>query len=176
MKRSAEVSECGKFRWWLQRRWDNGPLVCFVMLNPSTADAEKDDPTIRRCIGYAKAWGFGAMSVRNLYAYRATKPADMKKAMKVMDVTGGERGLSELRASISADLVIAAWGTHVSEGAAKRFVELTAPSPIWCLRKTPQGIPVHPLMQPADLKPQPYARCEGISELKIEAGTVLFLR
>ena len=94
MKRSAEISECGKYRWWLRRRWADGPVVCFVMLNPSTADAEQDDPTIRRCIGFAQAWGCGALEVRNLFPFRATNPADMLKAAKAgVDIRGGSRSL-----------------------------------------------------------------------------------
>lgn len=160
MKRSAEISECGKYRWWLHRSWDDAlPLVCFVMLNPSTADAEQDDPTIRRCIGYAKAWGFGALSVRNLYPWRATKPSDLKKAMLLNDVMGGDRGRNELRAAMTADLVVCAWGRNASDYAAQRFVALTDPTPLWCLGFTASGQPVHPLMQAANLKPVPYRRC-----------------
>jgi len=121
MKRSAEISDCGQFRWWLQRRWADGPLVCFVMLNPSTADAEQDDPTIRRCIAFARSWGFGALSVRNLFPFRATKPADLKRAVRSIDVTGGQRGLGELAVAATADLVIAAWGANATECAAQRF-------------------------------------------------------
>lgn len=162
MKRTAEISECGKFRWWLQRRWEEqGSLVCFVMLNPSTADAEKDDPTIRRCIAFAQAWGFAALSVRNLYPFRATDPDDLKKAMKTMDVTGGDRGISELRAAMSADLVIAAWGTHASGIAAQRFVDLTQPKPIWCINKTVYGKPRHPLYARGSEKPKAFLRCDG---------------
>lgn len=162
MKRTAEISECGKYRWWLQRRWSDGPIVCFVMLNPSVADGLQDDPTIRRCVAYAKAWGFGALDVRNLYPFRATKPADLKKAMKVMDVTGGDRGKSELRAAMTADLVIAAWGGNASLAAEDRAIELLKPRPMWCLALTQDGQPVHPLMQRADLVPIPFRRCDGI--------------
>lgn len=80
MERYASISECNRYRWWLRRVWDARLLsdgrianeVNFVMLNPSTADAEVDDPTIRRCIGFAKAWGFAALTVTNLYALRGT--------------------------------------------------------------------------------------------------------
>lgn len=162
MKRTAEMSDCGKFRWWLQRRWADGPIVCFVMLNPSVADGMQDDPTIRRCISYAKSWGFGALDVRNLYPYRATKPADLKKAMKVHGVTGGGRGANELMAARTADLVIAAWGGNASTHAQERGIDLLAPCPLWCLALTQDGQPVHPLMQRADLVPIPFRRCDGV--------------
>jgi hypothetical protein len=161
MKGTAGFSPCQTFRWWLHRHWSDGPLVCFVMLNPSTATADQDDPTITRCINYAKAWGFGALSVRNLYPYRATKPAALKRAMKRIDVTGGHRGHTELRAAISADLIIAAWGMHATDAAAQRFIELSAPKPLWCLGTTKDGKPVHPLMQRGDLAPAPFVRCDG---------------
>lgn len=161
IKGAAEISECGKFRWWLQRRWGYGPTVCFVMLNPSIADAEQDDNTIRRCIAYAQAWGFAALDVRNLYPFRATKPKDLRAAMKVLDVTGGARGAHELRAAMSGGLVIAAWGAHATNAAGRRFTELTWPKPLWCLGLTRDGKPLHPLMQRADLLPMPFVRCEG---------------
>jgi len=161
MKRSAEISTCGQFRWWLQRRWADGPLVCFVMLNPSVADAEQDDPTIRRCIAFARAWGFGALSVRNLFPYLATKPADLKRAMKSIDVTGGQRGLGELAVAATADLVIAAWGANATECAAQRFYAVTASKPLWCIDTTLEGKPVHPLYQAADKQPKAFLRCDG---------------
>ena len=91
---TAEFSPCGRFRYTLTRTWDTTlPSVAFIMLNPSVANAEDDDPTIRRCIGFAKSWGKGKLLILNLYAYRATIPADMWKAEKAgTDILGGERG------------------------------------------------------------------------------------
>ena len=74
---SAVLSECGLYRYRLDRRWADGPTCGFIMLNPSTADAEVDDPTIRRCIGFAKREACGALIVVNIYPLRATKPADL---------------------------------------------------------------------------------------------------
>lgn len=72
---SASIS--GDYRYRLGRAWAGGPTCTFIMLNPSTADADQDDPTIRRCVGFAKALGCGALEVVNLYAYRATNPRDL---------------------------------------------------------------------------------------------------
>jgi hypothetical protein len=80
MKRTAIVSDCGRFRYHLRREWSAGSTLLFVMLNPSTADADVDDNTIRRCVGFGQAEGFGAVEVVNLFAFRATDPADLRRA------------------------------------------------------------------------------------------------
>jgi hypothetical protein len=76
MIRTALFSPCGRFRYRLGRRWAEGPTVALVLLNLSTADDEVDDPTIRRCIDFARRWGYGGLEVVNLYAHVATDPAD----------------------------------------------------------------------------------------------------
>ena len=76
--KDAVLSECKKYRYMLRRVWDRTKPAClFIGLNPSTADATVDDPTIRRCVGFADSWGYGELVVGNLYAFRATKPKDM---------------------------------------------------------------------------------------------------
>ena len=80
MQRDALFSPCGTYRYRLTRRWAEGPAVAFIMLNPSTADGSVDDPTIRRCIGYGQSWGYGALAVGNLYAFRATEPQELRRA------------------------------------------------------------------------------------------------
>src|SRR5689334_16488446 len=77
VRKAASISECGRYRYSLHRWWGAGERLYFVMLNPSTADAEVDDPTIRRCMGFARTLGFDGIGVVNLYAFRATKPADL---------------------------------------------------------------------------------------------------
>src|SRR5712664_2208515 len=80
--RSAGFSCCGLYRYWLRRHWDAElPPVCFVMLNPSTADAERDDPTIRRCCGFSRRWGYGGIVVVNLYAFRTSDPCCLRNAV-----------------------------------------------------------------------------------------------
>ena len=80
MIRTALFSPCGRFRYRLGRRWGASPTVAFVLLNPSTADDERDDPTVRRCVDFARRLGFGGLEVVNLYAYVATDPDDLRRA------------------------------------------------------------------------------------------------
>lgn len=153
--RTAEISDCGLYRWWLRRSWDaagDGRVVCFVMLNPSTADANQDDPTIRRCIGFASDLGVSAMLVRNLFAFRATNPKVLK-GLRYDVATGGERGDMELLASLSADIVVCAWGASGPKCTAERaewFVQQAGSKPLYCLGTTKTGAPRHPLYVKAD--------------------------
>ena len=79
----AVISQDERHRYSLTRRCGNGPRVCcWIMLNPSTADATTDDPTIRRCVRFTQAWGYNALTVVNLYAWRATDPADLRNAQR----------------------------------------------------------------------------------------------
>lgn len=81
MKKTAKLSDCRTYRYELWRTWDESkPYAMFIGLNPSTADETEDDPTIRRCINFAKTWGYGGLCMTNLFAYRATQPEDMKRA------------------------------------------------------------------------------------------------
>lgn len=81
MTGGAHLSACGAYRYALRRTWDPArPAALFVGLNPSTADAERDDPTTRRCVRFARDWGFGGLLVGNLFAYRATRPRDLRAA------------------------------------------------------------------------------------------------
>ena len=92
-----------------------------MMLNPSTADSTLDDPTIRRCIGFAKAWEYGALEVVNLFSYRATKVPDLKKAA----VSNGAESDAHLQAAISgASLVVAAWGNHGTAERVRAVLEM----------------------------------------------------
>jgi hypothetical protein len=110
---TAVLSDCGEYRYELRRTWgaDDEPLVCWVMLNPSTADADQDDPTIRRCISFSNRWGFGRLVVVNLFARRATDP---KELLHGGDPVGSANDASTLAAALEADRVIAAWGAHGS--------------------------------------------------------------
>lgn len=143
---SAVVSDCGRYRYALTRRWASGPMALFIMLNPSTADAEVDDPTIRRCIGFAKREGCGALRVENLFAWRATKPDEMfAQADNVIGAT--DTAIRE--AARAADgPIIAAWGgDRRAEGRARVVTELLDKLgvEVLCLGATKAGAPRHPL-------------------------------
>lgn len=154
MKSTATLSPCGLYRYTLRRTWDDqlDPLI-FVMLNPSTADASKDDPTIRRCVGYAKREGCGGILVLNLMAYRATHPNDLLKLADV-DPVGPMSHLMLATHLESADRVVVAWGAHRSANlpGAARSIELikgVCAGRMVCLGTSKSGAPYHPLMQPA---------------------------
>ena len=150
--RSAELSPCGLYRYTLERRWDDRPPALFVMLNPSTADASEDDPTIRRCIGFARDWGYGGLLVGNLYAYRATDPAVLWEAAGAgIDPVGplNDRRLRELRRR--AALAVAAWGAHKLVGRAAHVMDLLGE--LHVLRLTKHGQPGHPLYVPKSTLP-----------------------
>ena len=163
---SAILSSDGRYRYMLRRHLPHdlieGPnmtdTVAFVMLNPSTADAAKDDPTIRKCLGFAKRWGFGAIMVANLFAYRATDPDDMIDAHSAgIDITGSQNHVHVEQVLRTATLVVAAWG-----GNAARLPDGLRPiverSPgLQCLGRTKGGHPTHPLYVPYDKKLEPFA-------------------
>jgi len=149
VERGAHLSSCRAYRYALWRRWDCGPHAMFVGLNPSTADETADDPTIRRCIAFARAWGYGGLCMTNLFAYRATQPADML----TQDDPVGPDNDAHLRQSASeAGVVVAAWGTHGTHGGRHKAVRAMLPG-LHYLRLTKDGHPGHPLYLPASLRP-----------------------
>jgi hypothetical protein len=110
--RSADFSLCRTYRYTLWRVWNSKvPPVCFIGLNPSTADELEDDPTIRRCMRFAKAWGYGGLVMANLFAFRATDLRVMKAAI---DPVGPDNDAWLRRMADRAGIVIAAWGNHGS--------------------------------------------------------------
>lgn len=175
MNRTCEFDPTRRYRYTLWREWalprglpygrigENGfeplPLkpasafVQFIGLNPSTADETQDDPTIRRCVAYAKAWGYGAMCMTNLFAYRATDPKEMMAHPQPV----GRDNLAWLKAvADEAMLVIAAWGTNGNWMYRANSVLGSIKRPIHCLRVTAGGFPQHPLYLPKKLTPVPY--------------------
>lgn len=121
----------------------------FVGLNPSTADATLDDPTIRRCIGFAKAWGYAGLMMTNLFAWRATEPRNMLAAENPIG-PDNDRVLSE--AHDNAALSVAAWGAHGTYLDRHNAVRALLPR-LHYLRLTKDGHPGHPLYLPSSLKP-----------------------
>lgn len=154
-RKDAILSDCGRYRYRLTRAWGEGRPVNFVMLNPSTADANVDDPTIRRCVGFARDWGHGGIVVTNLFAFRSTNP---KMLASAADPIGAFNDLHIAAAAQEADLVVCAWGSHAYAGGRGREVlrKLRDMGAIpHALRLTAVGHPSHPLYLPADLKPIP---------------------
>lgn len=149
MERGATFSPCGLYRYSLWRKWESGPMCVFIGLNPSTADATLDDPTIRRCLGFSKAWGFSGLLMLNLFAYRATDPADMKAAK---DPIGPDNDQALHFAHSNTTTVIAAWGTHGTFKGRDQQVRAMLPR-LHYLRLTKDGHPAHPLYLPASLRP-----------------------
>ncbi|BBA36813.1 uncharacterized protein sS8_4890 [Methylocaldum marinum] len=150
MEKSADLSGCGRYRYALRRRWSGGDQVLFVMLNPSTADAEKDDPTIRRCIAFAQEWDFGALAVGNLFAFRTPSPRGLRAAA---DPVGPHNDRELVRLQAESKLVVAAWGNYggfLQRDAAVRALL----SGLHILGLTKQDQPRHPLYVPAETQPR----------------------
>jgi len=129
----------------------NDSYAMFVGLNPSTADEVNDDPTVRRCIGYAKRWGFGGLCMTNIFAYRATDPAVMK-AQRDPVGRGNDRAL--VRMATQAGIVVAAWGVHGTHLERERRVLSLLPE-LHCLGLTKDRHPRHPLYVRGDQPPIP---------------------
>ena len=151
---SVLVSECGGYRYLLTRRFETGTGSClFVMLNPSTADAGTDDPTIRRCVGFAKSWGFKELRVVNLFALRSTDPQQLEL---VEDPIGPQNDVVLRHELQGTGQVVAAWGnrgTLYQRSAVVREMMLEFGIPAMCLGLNRAGEPVHPLYVPATARP-----------------------
>lgn len=157
---TATLSGCDRYRYELTRRWDEPfsgrPNLGWVMLNPSTADAEKDDPTIRRVIRFSRVLGFGGCTVVNLYALRATDPREL---MAADDPVGPMNDLIAGFWIRHLSLVIAAWGAHklARDREAWFFKQVRqAGTEVRCLGVTKNGYPRHPLYVRKDALATPY--------------------
>ena len=155
---SATYSPCETFRYSLTRSWDDtGPHALFVMLNPSTASELRNDPTVGRCETRARKAGYGAFTVCNLFAFRATLPADLRRAE---DPVGPENDRLLLECADAADLVICAWGVHGAfreRGTAVARLLATIERPLFHLGLTKAGHPRHPLYLSYAVTPEPWA-------------------
>ena len=142
----AGFSPDRRYRYALWRQWSPGPparTICFVLLNPSTANATQLDPTLTRCLGHAKRWGFDRMNVVNLYAFRTPYPKIMRAQA---DPTGPENVAAIQRYVGESDFCIAAWGSKVIEsGRLKWLCQLADPIQVHVLGFTASGEPLHPL-------------------------------
>jgi hypothetical protein len=161
VRRSARISDCGLYRYSLVRRWElnSKPPAQFVMLNPSTADADLDDPTIRRCVGFARALGCGGIIVVNLYGFRATKPADLWRAADPVGPDADDFLRVVARRSVSEGApLIAAWGANAKPERVREAHEViaSAGAHLTALGVTKGGAPRHPLYLPATAAPTPW--------------------
>lgn len=153
VRRSAVISPDGVYRYLLTRRWAVGPLATFVMLNPSTADHETDDPTVRRCMGFARRWGLPGVRVVNLYAYRAASPVQLWTAADPVG-PAADRWL-QLAAAARGPLV-AAWGAAARSDRVDAVLQLPGMTELVALGVTKDGHPSHPLYLPAAAALRPW--------------------
>jgi hypothetical protein len=149
----AVYSDCERYRYLLTRVWAPGPKALFVMLNPSTATEVQNDPTVERCERRARALGFGAFRVTNIFAFRATDPRVMRAAA---DPIGPDNDAAILASVPWADTVVCAWGNHglhLNRGEAVHEMLRQAGAPLTHLGLTGQGQPRHPLYVGYDQTP-----------------------
>jgi len=153
----AKFSRCRRWRYLLWRCWDEAkPVANFLMLNPSTADEFKLDPSCTRARNYAERWGFGALVVTNIFGWRSTDPAALKT---VEDPVGRGNDAAIVKAAKEAKLVVCAWGNHgLHLERAERVTALLRRQNVKLsfLRMNGEGQPAHPLYLPSSLKPTPW--------------------
>lgn len=178
--RGANISPCGAYRWTLTRTWGNGERVCWVMLNPSTADHRRDDPTLRRIIHFTRSWGFGGLTVVNLYPYRSSRPTECRRWAECDRIASGRHVRDALRKNTAiiareakrAAVVIAAWGASAWDPAwVRNMVEELIGGKRVCrdlfrLGVTESGAPKHPMARgkhrvPDDQQPEAWVRSAG---------------
>lgn len=155
MDKGAVFSECRRYRYLLWRVWNRLPgkrCVMFVGLNPSTADETEDDPTIRRCIGFAQSWGFDGLYMLNAYAFRATDP---KVMLAAADPVGPDNDKALAFYGYESAFVVVAWGARCPLEREREVLGLLGRG-IHCFGLTKQGRPKHPLYLWKHTKPQPF--------------------
>lgn len=150
--KTATLSPCRLYRYDLWRRWSDASYCLFIGLNPSTADETTDDPTIRKCVAYAKEWRYGALCMVNLFAFRATQPKDMLAAR---DPVGPDNDLTLAALSKRAGIVVAAWGNDGGHLGRDKQVVTMIPH-LYCLKLNKDGSPSHPLYLRKDATPFPF--------------------
>ena len=146
---SAVISVCKRYRYSLYRQWDldlSRMPILWVMLNPSTADSTQDDPTIRRCINFSKEWGYPAMWVGNVYAYRTAYPNELFD-LPTEERYGEENNSYLWRMARCCALTVCAWGAS-GPAVPQNIRNMKSPGGLWCLGTTKGGHPKHPLYLP----------------------------
>ncbi len=142
----AAYSNDYQYRYEFCRRWADGDSVVWVLLNPGTGDTDgKQRPTLGRCIKWSRQWGYGALTIVNLFAYRATRPKDLLRAA---DPVGPDNDETLAHVTGAADRVVAAWGAHGRLIGRGREVAVRLPN-AFCLGHTSKGQPRHPLYVPS---------------------------
>ena len=154
--KGATFSKCGTYRYELWRIWnDQLPKVLFIMLNPSTADANTDDPTIKRCIDFAYHWGFGGLYVGNLFAYRSTHPKDL---LLTADAIGIKNDIYLKKMSQKSDIAVCAWGNAklIRKIMSNKLVLKNINCPLYYIDLSKDGTPKHPLYLKRSLRLKKY--------------------
>lgn len=146
---SANVSDCGTYRWMLSRSWGDGRKVCWILLNPSTADDCKEDHTSRRVLHFAKAWDYHALTVVNLYPFRSPHVSKCRDWAKGDVRLVLKQNLIHIKKqSITAEMMIAAWGNNAWDALwIDKIVSAIIAGrdrPLYCLGTTLSGAPIHP--------------------------------
>lgn len=162
---TAVISDCGRYRYRLTR--GQVPFVAWLMLNPSTADAQVDDPTIRRCTRFADRWGYGGIIVVNIYPFRSSSPAECRRWHKNQghdEITAQVENRGHIRYAESiASLHVVAFGAGCWDTQDAKFASLLfkGPKPLRCLGTNKHGWPLHPMARgklrvPDDQRPVPW--------------------
>lgn len=165
----AVYSDCERYRYLLTRVWGPGPRALFVMLNPSTATERQNDPTVERCERRARALGYGAFRVTNIFAFRATDPKVMRAEA---DPVGPENDAAIRDSAHWAGLALCAWGNHglhLDRGRHVRAILRETGVPLYHLGLTGAGEPRHPLYVGYSEQPQPWQLQAGVSSTSASA-------
>lgn len=158
MENKCTFSSCRKYRYTLEHRWDEmmpRRAIMWIGLNPSTADENQLDNTLRFIRGFSTVWGFNCFVMTNIFAWRDTKPADMKRAA---DPVGPENDQHLLRVARECEVRVAAWGGHGSHlGRSAQVRALLRDFDLQCIGKVKSGEPFHPLYRPFELPLVPFS-------------------
>ena len=153
MEKKAIISKDKIYRYKLSRTWDSTkPTILFIGLNPSIADENVDDPTITRCINFAKDWGYGTLLIANLFAFRSTYPKDI---YLIDDPIGKDNDHYLLECVTQSDLIVACWGNNGTYMNREKVITELVPN-LYCLQKNKKGTPHHPLRPPRNIHPLPF--------------------
>lgn len=166
MYRTATSSSCGRYRTYLARRWDRRPALVVCMLNPSRADAKRDDPTILALMWFARSWGYGGIEVINLRSWRASRPADLFAAEADGFDTigpGNDDAWRSVRSYARCNNlpVLVAWGNNAPKRDVDRFARFFAGHALISFGTTRSGAPIHPAARgkqriPGNAQPIPF--------------------